>query len=39
MDKESIFDTAVALFRHQGIRATRMDDVAEIAIHFYSLHF
>lgn len=29
MNKEYIFDTAVALFRHQGIRATRMDDVAE----------
>lgn len=29
MDKEPIFDIAVALFRHQGIRATRMDDVAE----------
>lgn len=29
MDKENVFDTAVALFRHQGIRATRMDDVAE----------
>ena len=30
MNKEYIFDTAVALFRHQGIRATRMDDVAEL---------
>lgn len=29
MNKEYIFDAAVALFRHQGIRATRMDDVAE----------
>ena len=29
MNKEYIFDAAVSLFRHQGIRATRMDDVAE----------
>lgn len=29
MNKEYIFDAAVSLFGHQGIRATRMDDVAE----------
>lgn len=29
MDKEYVFDTAVALLRHQGIRTTRMDHVAE----------
>lgn len=29
MNQEHIFDTTIALFRRQGIRATRMDDVAE----------